>query len=633
MTDVSVQQTTTVDLSRFERLREAVRGALADLAEAATELSAPQMRARLEDASRKLAEEKFRLVVVGEFSHGKSTFINALLGSKVLPASNSPTTAVLTIIQEGSEPKYRIEYRDGSQIELTRERFLEIVAPVEPDTSDPEDVARFNAEVGNLAKVDVVRIEYPTALCAQGVEIVDTPGTNDLDVARERITYEFVPRADAVVFVLSARQILSEKELTFLTGRILKSDIGRLFFVINFKDFLDTPEKQRKIIAYAKDHLGPVVDEPRIYLICARDALVQRSRSQSRVPPMPLEETGVPEFEQALVQFLETSRFAAKLAGPIHAGVTVAADLLAGPLNMRRSTIGLRVQDVEQKIAELRPALAHARAEHRQILEGLRAHLAEEGEHIRADLKRGLEGIVSIGTSAVRQYEGELSKEKIAEAVERAVGRKHTEQIERARDRLQAALQKHCQRAEQRMEAVWANVIVKINTGAEHVNASRPIDIPIELPRVESDDEIRDMSVGAALGAVGLVALAHIFFPVAIVAGILTFFGLGSFLEAQRRKKLLDEVEVQVRQRLSDAIPPMLDACDAAWQRSSSEACAAFDTAYTARIEALEKEMRSLSRRCAVERRTAAEQYAECDRIQKNIERAVTVLRECRWAE
>jgi len=206
---------------------------------------------------------------------------------------------VLTIIQEGSEPKYRIEYRDGSQIELTRERFLEIVAPVEPDTSDPEDVARFNAEVANLAKVDVVRIEYPTALCAQGVEIVDTPGTNDLDVARERITYEFVPRADAVVFVLSARQILSEKELTFLTGRILKSDIGRLFFVINFKDFLDTPEKQRKIIAYAKDHLGPVVDEPRIYLICARDALVQRSRSQSRVPPMPLEETGVPEFEQA----------------------------------------------------------------------------------------------------------------------------------------------------------------------------------------------------------------------------------------------------------------------------------------------------------------------------------------------
>src|SRR4029077_16136347 len=43
----------------------------------------------------KLESERFHLVVLGEFNHGKSTFVNALLGSDILPTGITPTTASL----------------------------------------------------------------------------------------------------------------------------------------------------------------------------------------------------------------------------------------------------------------------------------------------------------------------------------------------------------------------------------------------------------------------------------------------------------------------------------------------------------------------------------------------------------
>ncbi|HEX2660877.1 MAG TPA: dynamin family protein, partial [Polyangia bacterium] len=53
----------------------------------------------------KLDEERFSLVVLGEFNHGKSTFVNALLGKPLLPTGITPTTAVLAHISHGPDSK------------------------------------------------------------------------------------------------------------------------------------------------------------------------------------------------------------------------------------------------------------------------------------------------------------------------------------------------------------------------------------------------------------------------------------------------------------------------------------------------------------------------------------------------
>src|SRR5207244_4601061 len=83
--------------------KAAIRGALTDLAAAADAAGLPWMARDVRDTRLpKLDDERFSVVVLGEFNHGKSTFINALLGTPLLPTGITPTTAVLAHVPHGA---------------------------------------------------------------------------------------------------------------------------------------------------------------------------------------------------------------------------------------------------------------------------------------------------------------------------------------------------------------------------------------------------------------------------------------------------------------------------------------------------------------------------------------------------
>src|SRR5262245_62922557 len=67
----------------------------------------------------KLADERFHLVVLGEFNHGKSTFVNALLDARVLPTGITPTTAVINRVVWADQPTARAVTRAGEVLPLT----------------------------------------------------------------------------------------------------------------------------------------------------------------------------------------------------------------------------------------------------------------------------------------------------------------------------------------------------------------------------------------------------------------------------------------------------------------------------------------------------------------------------------
>src|SRR5688572_32209398 len=56
----------------------------------------------------KLEAERFHLVVLGEFNHGKSTFVNALLGSEILPTGITPTTATINHVVHADHPTAKV---------------------------------------------------------------------------------------------------------------------------------------------------------------------------------------------------------------------------------------------------------------------------------------------------------------------------------------------------------------------------------------------------------------------------------------------------------------------------------------------------------------------------------------------
>jgi small GTP-binding protein len=125
------------------------------------------------DRSIEQLDELFLLVVVGEFNSGKSAFINALLGSRVVEEGVTPTTAQINVLQYGERVERRV-----------REPSLHVITAPAP--------------------------------LLREIHIVDTPGTNAVIREHERITAEFVPRSDLVLFVTSADRPFTETERAFL---------------------------------------------------------------------------------------------------------------------------------------------------------------------------------------------------------------------------------------------------------------------------------------------------------------------------------------------------------------------------------------------------------------------------------
>jgi len=101
-------------LSQFQERQNVVTSALEALGQVARDLGAKSLNERIgRDLVRKLAEDRFHLVVVGEFNHGKSTFVNGLLGGTVLPVGVTPTTAAIHHIRYSAQPEATVVFTDG----------------------------------------------------------------------------------------------------------------------------------------------------------------------------------------------------------------------------------------------------------------------------------------------------------------------------------------------------------------------------------------------------------------------------------------------------------------------------------------------------------------------------------------
>src|SRR5262245_46402164 len=75
----------------------------------------------------KLESERFHLVVLGEFNHGKSTFVNAMLGKEVLPVGITPTTASINHVVYADTPRAHVMLTSGETKPLDPSQLKEWV--------------------------------------------------------------------------------------------------------------------------------------------------------------------------------------------------------------------------------------------------------------------------------------------------------------------------------------------------------------------------------------------------------------------------------------------------------------------------------------------------------------------------
>ncbi|TVL91899.1 dynamin family protein [Streptomyces sp. SAJ15] len=258
------------------------------------ELGAAQ---RLEKTESVFERETFRIMVVGEFSSGKSTLINAMLGKKLLPTKANPATAFTTLLQWGEAEKarlYRGVERRGSSTVVSIDKFQEEVS-LKIDAEGAPREPSFGLAV----------VSQPLDLLRQSVEIVDSAGINE-SPERELITLSFLEQVDAVVFVTDAGRPFTLNETKNYLDHVRELGHRDIFFVVNQFDRIgeeDRAEVQsrcRNVVTQFSRASGSS-SGTNIFFVSALTALKARISHDGAAE----RESGILEFEKALELFCQ----------------------------------------------------------------------------------------------------------------------------------------------------------------------------------------------------------------------------------------------------------------------------------------------------------------------------------------
>ena len=170
-------------------------------------------------------DDIFIITVVGEFNAGKSSFINALLGQKVLKTGVLPTTSTVCLIKGTSST-------------------ASSTASAPPASWLLDDVQEM-----------VLDSSFPWSHTA----ILDTPGTNALTARHELLTTSIVPRADLVLFVTSAERPVSESETKFLK-KICQWG-KKIVVILNKVDVLADDDEKQRVANYVRNQVGATMSQ------------------------------------------------------------------------------------------------------------------------------------------------------------------------------------------------------------------------------------------------------------------------------------------------------------------------------------------------------------------------------------
>ena len=147
------------------------------------------------------ADAPLTLLIMGEFSTGKSTFINAIVGKEIAAVGALPTTAVITKLCYGEEDKITIYFKDGKSKVYGQEEFAQITS--ETDDSKYKKIRKNIKYVERAMPMDIL----------QYISLIDSPGLNALNQTHADITKEFVDNADAVLWMFSTDKAGSVTEI------------------------------------------------------------------------------------------------------------------------------------------------------------------------------------------------------------------------------------------------------------------------------------------------------------------------------------------------------------------------------------------------------------------------------------
>jgi len=158
-----------------------------------------EFRSRIEGLAVRLEDNNLEVALFGRVSSGKSSLLNALLNTNVLPVGINPITAVPTKLFYGPALRAAVAYGTGREETVTIEELSKLVT----EQGNP----------GNLRNVVRAVVEVPSPRLKQGIVLVDTPGLGSLARRGAAETLAYLPSCDLALLLIDAGTSLNDEDI------------------------------------------------------------------------------------------------------------------------------------------------------------------------------------------------------------------------------------------------------------------------------------------------------------------------------------------------------------------------------------------------------------------------------------
>ncbi|MBR4266538.1 MAG: dynamin family protein [Bacteroidales bacterium] len=282
------------NISEFnEKYKSPTIAILEETAQYYKELGDKDNAATFTDLEKATEEGKFSITVVGQFSAGKSTFLNCLMGEKFLPSFASETTATINFLRSVKESE--------TQKEMVKVTYVDGTVKKE-DNVNLETIEKYVSTRGDKVaeKISFVEIFYDSKFLNDGVCLVDSPGLNGLLANHEEITNNQVKKSHAIIFMFNAVQPGSRSDFKILES--LRQKSNSIIIVLNQIDTVDEDQQTiddviEKLKKSYREQF-PDAPIPEIWPIASLPALVARSKQSLKYHN---KKTFTPEEKQELL--------------------------------------------------------------------------------------------------------------------------------------------------------------------------------------------------------------------------------------------------------------------------------------------------------------------------------------------
>ena len=484
-------------------------------------------------------DDLFLLVVVGEFNAGKTAFLNALLGERLLAEGVTPTTSHIHILR----------YGESMHQETTADDILMIQLPVE---------------------------------WLRNLSLVDTPGVNAVVQRHQEITEEFIPRSDLVLFVTSADRPFSESERLFLQR--IRQWSKKVVVIVNKIDLIEEEVDRQQILDFIRENGRHLLGaDPQIFMVSARLAMQAKQaagRGEAEAHRVLWRASHFDKLEQfTQVTLNDNERLRLKLENPLGvasrlidryiAVITERQEILRGDFET--------IDTIDDQFAAYEKDMRRDFSYQRSRVENVLYEMLERGDKFFDEVLRLTRVMELVNSEKLR---GDFTREVVADSsreIERHVNELIDWMIDKDYRQWRAIMDYLRRRAEKHTERMVGQINNDFELNRQNLlggigrNAQRLVDsYDREAEALKMAQAVQSavfqtaaVEVGAlGLGAVLVIILQGVWLDVTGILGASAVAALGLYLLPYKRSQVKAELRKQVaelRDQLEAALTRQFD--------------------------------------------------------------------------